>query len=682
MKIDFSYIPQAFYSIKEKAYDSLTSKQKLISIVAFAAITGLALYIKVLYSRHKENQSRLRLQTEERERAQEQLRAEELRIARNLALEQERQIQQKLQNDNKRELLRIIASETLDPLLAETKFQEAFSYGKDIPLLSSYASFLMKQKKWEELELQLVELMQLGDNSFKTKEKYARALLKQNKPQKALNFLEKELLFQTKFFYSNSVLSRFYINILSEQGEDREVELFMENGFKNNTEAFLKNNFLIDRYTDFLLFEQDNEADALLVLNNVLQANPEVFYSVPDLSEKYAILLLYYQTDPAKANEFLSKAINKNPYNLSLIMAHTEALIQLNKPYEEIIVGLESVMPKLMDGTLECCDFENIALLAKYIEVQRQFGLPQNGQYALLNQIISEKSNSPELTEEKTWLGIGLRVLGHTRDSLQFLKDAANAVPANRIAQTELKTTLKEAEAEHKAAFQKDKNNAGSYFSFLLNYKEEKEAIDFFQEFGEADGQITQQCLGALFQLEKFELIFSLLENRLNTNQVEFIKANLYGPFAIVSIYECKKNQEKILELLLNPKCDGWHGMDKYKFIIEASLQINRPHEEIIKNLGIEMVDWANSVECKDDVDLLAKYIDLHSKCRKSIDAPLNALKELLKEIPISSYEKYAHSCGHRVIGDLGRAQALLQEAYAGNPKDYLIKYEYLEYFK
>jgi predicted Zn-dependent protease len=684
MKIDFSYIPQAFYSFKEKAYDSLTPQQKLICAVAIAALAGLAVCAKVFYSRYKENINRLRLETEERERAQELLRAQERERAQNHARELERQVRLSLENDYKRELLTTEAKEVLDPLLAEAKFQEAFSYGKDASLLSAYAFFLMGQKKWADLELQLVELMQLGEEFFKNysvKEKYVRALSKQNKTSQALSFLEKELLFNTQAFYSNAVLSRYYARLLSDQGEDREVELFMENGFKNNFNAFCSNSFLIDEYTNLLLWNQEDETEAFLVLENSLQANPEVFYSISNLAEKYALNLLYCQNKPQEAERSLSKAMQKHPKEPAFIMARTEALIRLNRPYEETIAALLSILPELMEGNLACYEYEDIALLAKYIEVQRQFGFPANEQLIKLRALIREKSTFPEEPYEKTWFAIGLRVLGHMNDSLEFLRDALKEAPTDKITQREFEITVRDAEVEHKAHFEMNKDSAKDYFSFLNEYKEEKEAVDFFLQIANTDYKKAQECLGELFDSEKYELALLLLENQLNNNRDEFFKADLYGPFAALSIYEFKKNQEKVIEFLLNPQCLAWRYMDKYKFFIEASLQINRPPEEILQNLGKEMVDWANSPDNKNDVALLAKYIDLHLKCRKSIDAPLNTLQELLKEIPVNSHEKCAHSVAFRVIGDTEKAQELLQEAYEESPKDYLIKYEYLKYF-
>jgi uncharacterized protein with PQ loop repeat len=53
VKIDFNYIPQVFYSFKEKTYDSLTPQQKVICVVALAALVGLAILMKQANERNR-----------------------------------------------------------------------------------------------------------------------------------------------------------------------------------------------------------------------------------------------------------------------------------------------------------------------------------------------------------------------------------------------------------------------------------------------------------------------------------------------------------------------------------------------------------------------------------------------------------------------------------------------------
>jgi tetratricopeptide (TPR) repeat protein len=122
MKIDYSYIPQAFYSIKEKVYDSLTPKQKLVCAIAFVALAGLAFCIKFIRFQARDANPEPTLA--------------ELELTRVENLNRQRQ------------LITEASSLEIDPISAKLKFEEARGYGKDAHFISAYSSFLIRQEKF------------------------------------------------------------------------------------------------------------------------------------------------------------------------------------------------------------------------------------------------------------------------------------------------------------------------------------------------------------------------------------------------------------------------------------------------------------------------------------------------------------------------------------------------------
>lgn len=174
MKIGPSYVPSFLITIKEQILDKFTAKQKLIGVIALAALASLPFLLKRAYSYYK---------------------AQKFELLLNEAVSR-----------------RGLSS---TPAATEARFQAAFAYGSNAELVYQYSDFLIGQEKWAEAEQQLIKLLEpgivlSGQQLLLAKKHYSDALIAQEKFEESALFLERVRLEAPQDFYSDSGLCKKY----------------------------------------------------------------------------------------------------------------------------------------------------------------------------------------------------------------------------------------------------------------------------------------------------------------------------------------------------------------------------------------------------------------------------------------------------------------------------------------